>query len=263
MPDTLDAKKTDLIEAAMDLARCEGSRGEQDFVDSRSMVFRREQDQALKRRLDQLENVHGGHAVHATVAPVAPEPMSVSAVAQPAYGRNTLLLTAIASALGGAGMTWLALDWAATSPVHPSTIVIAPAVQKTNVVTAAAMAPVASNDGKAEALDLLEGWRQAWERRDVDAYLGYYSPQFVPANGHTLAAWRKARQNKLVQGSSISVGIKDVSIDRMAADQIKVSFLQDYRAGKYEETARPKILLIQLHGKKWQITGEWQEDKKR
>lgn len=59
----------------MSRARNDANRVEQDFTDSRSMTFPREQDQALKRILEQLEAARGTSTVAESDAkPVAKLP---------------------------------------------------------------------------------------------------------------------------------------------------------------------------------------------
>lgn len=225
------------------------------------MVFRREQDQAIKLRLEQLENARAAQVASATPQQDMLVTGSVKTIAQPAYGRRDLMFTAIFSALAGACLTWLTVGETANKTMSPATASMLPAAQDTHLMSVAKVvpqSPVTLVDGEAEATAVLEAWRQAWERRDVNAYLGFYSPIFVPANGQTLAAWRKVRQIKLARPSSIRVGIRELRSERLAADQVQLTFLQDYQSGNYKELGQPKTLLIQLHGKKWQITGEWQ-----
>ena len=239
----------------------EASRDEQNFLDCRTAPLRHEQDMALTHRRNQLENALSGSLAQQAPLPAVllaqPAPVVVHAPYQPA----ALMLMACASALVGAVLAWLVLGVSENHRVKPATGAIAPEEQNAGLVAARAVAPVALGDRKAEVLDLLEGWRQAWERRDVKAYLTYYSPHFVPANGKTHDAWRNGRLSNFASRSSISVGIKDVKTVQIGPDQFKVFFLQDYLAGNYEERGQPKTLLIQWRDDKLQITGEWQGHK--
>lgn len=281
MSDDIDFKKSDLIQAAMNRVRGDTTRVDRDFTDSRTMVHRREQDQALKHRLDQLEIARGSNTLAGSASTVAVGPTEVhsTAINRPASGWGPLLLTALVSALGGAGLTWWMLVGQTGQPTQLAVAVPVAALPGSGASSAAVAAssvssPVtmensglaaqatAVDDDLAQALDLIEGWRQAWERRDVDGYLAYYSDHFSPSNGQTRDAWRMARQKNLSSRASIKVGINGVRTDRMGVDRIKVTFLQDYASGKYEERAQPKTLLVQRQGKSWQIVGEWQGDKK-
>lgn len=48
-----------------------------------------------------------------------------------------------------------------------------------------------------------------------------------------------------------------ISIERIAADRLKIEFQQDYSSGSYVEIAQPKTLLLVRTKGDWQIAGEW------
>jgi ketosteroid isomerase-like protein len=106
---------------------------------------------------------------------------------------------------------------------------------------------------------MLERWRQAWSRRDVDAYLSSYSADFVPADGATRSAWAEGRRKNLLGRSRIDVQLRDIKLSPQADGQVKVSLLQDYASDHYRETSRPKTLLLIREGGGWRIAREWQE----
>ena len=191
------------------------------------------------------------------------------------WGQVSLLpITAFASLFFGAGVMWRVMGGATGKPGHLPIASPIPAIQGGSLVTAPAVLSVSTIESVTDAVslgaagavdntgiqgrDLIEGWRRAWEQRNVETYLGYYGAQFVPVNGQKLLVWSKARQQNMSSRSSISVGIKDIRVERIGVDQIKVSFLQDYASGTYQESARPKTLLLERTGKEWQISGEWQ-----
>lgn len=111
-----------------------------------------------------------------------------------------------------------------------------------------------------QARDLIEGWRQAWARRDASAYVTHYSQGFAPANGQTRTNWAEGRKRNFAGKSSIQVAISGLRIERLSDDRIKAFFLQDYTAGNYRENAKPKTLLLERVGQEWKIAGEWEGD---
>jgi len=258
---TLAREKANLIEAAMQHAHSDANRDEQNFLDCRTAALRLEQDLALKQRRNQLKNALSGNVAQKAQVPALLLAQPAPGVVHAPYKPPALMLMACASAFVAAVLAWLVLNVSENHRVMPATGAIAPEGQNADLVAATAVAPVALGDRKAEVMDLLEGWRQAWERRDVKAYLMYYSPHFVPANGKTHDAWRKGRFSNFASRPSISVGIKKVQTVLIGSDQFKVFFLQDYKAGNYEERDQPKTLLIELRGDKLKIAGEWQGHK--
>lgn len=175
------------------------------------------------------------------------------------------------SAAVGATATWFVLfdsnELAAASAVPEVAIPISPPVPAPVTVAEAAV-PVAvaiTQEKQPEAvaespqvLDMLEHWRLAWSSRAVDAYLGFYSGDFVPADGTSRSAWAEGRRKNLLSKSKIDVQIDNVNIASADEHHAKVQLLQSYESGRYKETGRPKTLLLTREGDDWRIVGEWQ-----
>lgn len=111
-----------------------------------------------------------------------------------------------------------------------------------------------------EISHLLYNWMEAWTRRNVEAYLGFYSDDFQPADGSSRARWADGRRNSL-QGKTteIRLHLHDLVIVPNGADDVKAVFLQDYASGSYREAMRPKTIKLKREAAGWRITGEWQE----
>ena len=157
-----------------------------------------------------------------------------------------------------AGVLWLLLQGGRSTPV------ITPAAYTASVPVAAVVTPPAPTPApppqvrtdEDEARALIETWRQAWSRSDVNAYLGQYSAQFVPVNGLTQAQWAASRRKIISGRNDIQVGVRDLRIQRSDDGSMSVEFLQDYAAGTYSETAQPKILRLQREDTGWRIVSE-------
>lgn len=106
--------------------------------------------------------------------------------------------------------------------------------------------------------ELLENWRQAWSDRDIEAYLGFYSPAFVPANGQPRAEWAAARRSNISGRTDIGVQVRDLHIRPLNDQRVELAFLQDYASGNYREIARPKTLLLAREEGQWRIVREVQ-----
>src|SRR5690242_3554747 len=65
-----------------------------------------------------------------------------------------------------------------------------------------AAAPPANES--AEVLKAVNGWAQAWSKKDVDAYLAYYAKDFNPGK-ESRASWKKERRARIQAPKSISV----------------------------------------------------------
>lgn len=263
MPNPTEPDITSVIESAMSrlAPRTPGHKAAPDPATERKNLGRRDYDLALARRLEQLQTAMGESP--ATSPPVA-QTASLSSAAPRSTPAATLLATALVSALAGAGAMRLAIGGQPASEPTPPQIVnaapvpVAPPVAPQAPVAEAAAPAAMVNRDEDQARELLEAWRQAWSSRDGEAYLSFYSPNFTPADGQKRAEWAAARRKNLASRPLIKVEVRDINVERVDDQQLKLAFLQDYAAGSYRETAQPKILqLVRLEGK-WLIAGEWQ-----
>lgn len=228
----------------------------------RTSVGRREYDQALAHRLEQLHRAMGEDDQEAPGMP-STNPIPVAATADRyTFRLQTLVITALAAALLGAGLTWHALgsngsaETLAPSPIDTvSAPPTAPAPASASAVTA--LPPSLTTDEE-QVRELLEAWRQAWSQRDIEAYLSHYSSDFVPTKGQKRPEWVAERRKNLSSRPQISINVHDLRIERLAEDRMKLAFLQDYAAGNYRENAQAKTLLLVRKASSWLILGEWQ-----
>lgn len=218
----------------------------------------------MARRLEQLQAALGEQETPpAKATGISPQPTSVNS--RVTSGTARLIITAIMSALFGAGMMWLSTSGtsAPTTPaasLHSATAapVVAPLPAE-----AKPLAPLTTEiSDKAHVGDLLENWRKSWMLRDVSGYLNAYSQNFAPADGNSHDAWVAARTSKLSAGAPIDIQIRELGVERINADQFKATFLQDYASGSYREMARTKTLIVARENGTWKITKEWITDNK-
>lgn len=231
--------------------------------------------QAMAKRLAQLQTAMGANDADATAAAPAP---STQPAATPGIGLSACLLTSLISAALGATAMWLLLPGhspgmapvaaennarfsvAAPAAIAPQAVTPPAAAIITAAVTPAAAAPSASLP-KDESLveQRIEDWRQAWGKHDVAGYLGAYSESFTPADGSSRADWVVARSKKVGSKAAIEVAINDLALERQGPDRFKVSFRQDYASGSYREVGRSKTLLLAREEGGWKIVREQQD----
>lgn len=231
-----------------------------DPANARKNLGRRDYDLALAKRLEQLRTAMGEDAPPGTT-PAAPTASAIPASAPGrTFGAGTLAATALLSALAGAGLMWLATANDTPAPAAQiKPIGIAPAatiLPPPAIPVATAPPPILSTED--EVRERLESWRQAWASRDSEAYLRHYSPDFTPADGQKRADWAAARRKNLASRSDIDIQVRELRIEQIDDDRLKVSFLQDYASGNYREKSQEKTLLFVRHGPEWLIAGEWQ-----
>ena len=252
-----------LIESAMDRAARDAQEGAPIAASADSRLGRPECDRAHPLAPEQ-RSAASGNEVNVATAPLQPARPTWAAGQARTYRLSTVLLSGVFSALGTAGLMWLAngAQQRGGAAVPAPQAAVAPAVlaldAKPTLAAVGAPEPAPVDDDESQARAVLERWRQAWASRDVEAYLACYSRDFLPADGQTRSAWAATRRNKLSSRSDISLQVHDVRVERVDGDHLKVVFLQDYASGTYRESARPKTLLLARTGADWRIAGEWQ-----
>jgi tetratricopeptide (TPR) repeat protein len=115
-----------------------------------------------------------------------------------------------------------------------------------------AMAPA---DGSEEVLKAVNGWAEAWSKKDADAYLAYYAKDFKTPGTEARADWEKARRARITAPKSIAVGVESAKVTMSGADRATVTFRQNYRSDVLKSNTRKTLVMVRANGR-WQIVEE-------
>lgn len=263
MSNSTEADVNSVIESAMSRldTAAPGDSPRPDPALARKSLGRRDYDLALAHRLEQLRSAMGEDPPEATpaAAALAAVPHPITVAPGRTFGAGSLAATALFSALAGAGLMWLAVGANPPLPEAPTrSISIAPAAPAPVAEPQPSPPPAPVRSDEDQVRETLEAWRQAWSNRDSAAYLSHYSPDFAPPDGQKRSEWAAARRKNLASRTDISVQIHALQIERIAGDQMKLSFLQDYASGSYREKSQAKTLRMIRQDGGWLIAGEWQ-----
>jgi tetratricopeptide (TPR) repeat protein len=110
-------------------------------------------------------------------------------------------------------------------------------------------------DPSKEVLDAVNGWTQAWSKKDADAYLGYYAKDFKTPGGEARAEWEKTRRARITAPKSISVSLEQPKVTMSGADRATVTFRQNYKSDVLKSNSRKTLTLIRADGG-WKILEE-------
>ena len=110
--------------------------------------------------------------------------------------------------------------------------------------------------GEEAVLAAIEQWAKAWRSRDVAGYLAAYGDDFQPANGVSRDDWAKLRQQRISDKRVIQLELRDIEVHSEAADRVRVSFVQDYRADQFVERGIAKVMVLALEKGGWRILAE-------
>ncbi len=100
----------------------------------------------------------------------------------------------------------------------------------------------------------IDAWAAAWSKRDVDAYLAAYAPDFKPEKGKR-AEWAKQRRERISSAKSIKVTVGTPQVTSTGADRAAARFTQVYESDTHSDTSEKKLELHNVDGK-WLITRE-------
>lgn len=132
---------------------------------------------------------------------------------------------------------------------------VAPAPRAAPAVPASAPGASPGPANNDEINRALEGWRAAWSRRDVDAYLGFYAPGFVPSVDGDRNAWKEKRKAVLGRAVDIAVEVADVSVAMPDATHATTTFRQTYRSASYRDVVTKTLQWVRV-GDRWLILRE-------
>jgi outer membrane protein, adhesin transport system len=155
---------------------------------------------------------------------------------------------AVAPEMTGIGKASFASTAVATAAVKPTTT-LTPLVKPVK--------PVESNNIACSTASInaaLNGWAEAWRKKDINSYLGYYATTFKPENGLTKSAWESQRRKRLSQAGAIALTLNDVSITA-EGDNASARFVQNYVSSGYKDTVN-KTITFQPIGATCQIVRE-------
>jgi tetratricopeptide (TPR) repeat protein len=151
---------------------------------------------------------------------------------------------------GGAPVAAVAKEAVKPAPPPPPVVV----AQKAELKPAAEK-PAAA-DPSAEVLKTVNGWAEAWSKRDVDAYLGYYAKEFQTPAGESRAAWEKQRRERIGAAKTISVGVASPKVTVNGANEATVRFRQAYQSDRFKSTGNKTLVLVKGAEGRWQIQQE-------
>lgn len=108
------------------------------------------------------------------------------------------------------------------------------------VASIAGEAP-AIGEATKDPLATVKEWASAWSRKDVEAYLAYYSEEFAPSTGRE--EWEALRRRRIGIDDSIRVQVLEPKVERIGGGKVVVGFRQIYEAGGTRLTTRKRIVL--------------------
>jgi hypothetical protein len=155
--------------------------------------------------------------------------------------------------LTGVAADFLRQTQGETAPAAPEAPAVpaAPAAPQSSVAPPAAVAA----NSQADVLRSLDQWAAAWAAKDLNAYLAFYAPDFVPVNGMGTDEWRRLRGERLSRPGGIKVTVGNPVVTMEGGQRATVRFVQDYESPAYRDKT-VKELDWSRHSDRWLIREE-------
>ena len=128
------------------------------------------------------------------------------------------------------------------------------ATAKTPEVKAPAEKPADTSGIEADVTKALQGWANAWSRKDVKTYLGYYANDFQTPKGVARKAWETERTQRIDKPGKLQVSVDDIKIS-LANDKATVRFRQNYTSATLKTSTGKTLIFVKTAGK-WLIQQE-------
>jgi tetratricopeptide (TPR) repeat protein len=129
-----------------------------------------------------------------------------------------------------------------------------PAAEKPAPEKPVAEKPAAN--ASAEVIKALNGWADAWSKKDVDGYLSYYAKDFQTPSGESRADWEKGRRTRISGAKVISVVVSSPKVTMNGANQATVKFRQGYRSDSFKAAGAKTLVMVKGADGRWQIQQE-------
>jgi tetratricopeptide (TPR) repeat protein len=139
-------------------------------------------------------------------------------------------------------------------PAEKTAAVEKPAAEKPAAEKPAAAKPAA--DASAEVLAAVNGWAQAWSKRDADGYLAAYAADFKVPGKESRAEWEKSRRTRIGAAKTIKVGVASPKVTMSGSNGATVVFQQNYQSDTFKSSGRKTLVMAKSDGGRWQIREE-------
>lgn len=101
---------------------------------------------------------------------------------------------------------------------------------------------------------LIAGWQEAWQKKDLEAYMVAYAEDFS-SGGIDRDGWRRHKAEINRKCRSIRVEIRNLRIQLLSSERATVHFDQEYSSDRHHDYGRKTIQLVKEKGR-WSIKGE-------
>lgn len=129
--------------------------------------------------------------------------------------------------------------------------------QKTESEGAGGNPPPGEDEPGPDALDRVIArflaWKEAWQEKDLETYLGFYSGQFDSAP-RTRQAWERSRKRALGREGTIQVQVGEMEV-MPVGDRVEMRFIQKFQSSTFQDVGLKTLVWAYENGQ-WKILSE-------
>jgi tetratricopeptide (TPR) repeat protein len=103
-------------------------------------------------------------------------------------------------------------------------------------------------------IEQIKNWANAWEQRDIPAYINFYSNDHRP-NFETHKAWVEHRRKRIMRPGDIVVRASDIEIRAQGENRAIIDFIQTYDSPNYSDRVLKRLGFRRI-GSQWKIATE-------
>lgn len=108
---------------------------------------------------------------------------------------------------------------------------------------------------RADVVNTLNQWAQAWSNQNVQAYLAVYSDNYQPRGGQSLAKWIQQRGQHFKSGEHTQVTLADIEVAFDNPQRAIATFDERYQSPRRSDEDHKRVVLVREDGG-WRIKKE-------
>jgi murein L,D-transpeptidase YafK len=109
-------------------------------------------------------------------------------------------------------------------------------------------------EDRRELEKIVEAWKGAWEKKEINRYMSFYSPRFFSAGGKNWDQWKRHKTQLAKRYKQIMIEIEDLQL--LKNDGVVLArFHQRYSTAGFRSQGEKRLYLEQ-NSNQWKIVGE-------
>jgi hypothetical protein len=109
-----------------------------------------------------------------------------------------------------------------------------------------------------DVIRFIEDWAETWGRRDFDAWVQFYEPDFTPEGYESHAAWRNDQARRFEVAATTLVEPDSVRVNVLPDGNVRARFVQQFGIGEeVRAVVKELVLMPRPRGSGWLITEDY------